>query len=71
MRATWVTQGRLGVRGDAEDVHDAALDLDYEQHVVAPEQESVDVEEVRGHDVPCMGPEELRPGRTLAYRNRS
>src|ERR1035437_2843470 len=38
------------VGGGSEDVHDAALHFDDEQHVVAPQEDHVDVEEVGGHN---------------------
>ena len=49
------------VGGGSEDVHDAALHFDDDQHVVAPQEDRVDVEEVRGHN--ALGPrrEELGP----------
>ena len=34
------------VRGDPEHVNDSSLEHDHEQHVVAPEQHVVDVQEV-------------------------
>src|ERR1035441_5370968 len=49
------------VGGGSEDVHDAALDLDDEQHVVVPQEDRVDVEEVRGHNALGLGGEELGP----------
>ena len=33
------------VGGDTEDVHEASFQLDHEQHAVAAEQDSVDMEE--------------------------
>jgi hypothetical protein len=56
------------VGGDTEDVQDAALDLDHEQHVEAAEKDRVDVEEVCCHDPLGLGGEELRPGRTCPSR---
>ena len=53
----------------AEDMHDAALDLDDEEPVVAPEHDAVDAEEVHGHDALSLGSQELRPGRTLTSRS--
>src|ERR1039458_5015144 len=50
------------VGGDTEDVDDASLQLDHEQHVVPAEQHSVDMEEVGGHDALGLGGEELAPG---------
>src|SRR5664280_803812 len=49
------------VGGGSEDVRDAALHFDDEQHVVAPQEDSVDVEEVRGHNALGLGGEELGP----------
>src|SRR5665811_647650 len=49
------------VGGGSEDVHDAALYFDDEQHVVAPQEDRVDVEEVRGHNALGLGGEELGP----------
>src|ERR1035441_5171565 len=51
-----------------ENMHDAALDLDDEQHVVAPHDDRVDVEEVRGHNAFRLGREELGPGRAHSAR---
>jgi hypothetical protein len=42
-------------------VHDAALHFDDEQHVVAPKEDRVDVEEVGGHNALGLGGEELGP----------
>ena len=58
--------GRIG--RDPETVHDATLDLDDEEHVVAPEQHRVDTEEVRCQDATCLSAKELGPGRTIAPR---
>src|ERR1039458_8966094 len=60
--------GRVG--SHAEDVHDAALDLDHEEHVVTTEQHAVDAEEVSCQDDLGLGVEELRPARALAPRSR-
>jgi hypothetical protein len=49
----------VGVGGHAEEVHDAALDLDHEEHVVAAEQHAVDGEEVGSQDQFRLGTEEL------------
>ena len=38
--------GPVWVGGDAEDVHDPALDLDHEEHVVVTEKHGVDGKEV-------------------------
>src|SRR5450756_1370832 len=54
------------VGGGSEDVHDAALYFDDEQHVVAPQEDRVDVEEVRGHNALGLGGEELGPGWALS-----
>src|SRR5450759_2052888 len=54
------------VGGRSEDVHDAALHFDDEQHVVAPQEDRVDVEEVRGHNALGLGGEELGPGWALS-----
>src|ERR1035441_9192900 len=53
--------GTVRVGGGSEDVHDAALHFDDEQHVVAPQEDRVDVEEVRGHSALGLGGEELGP----------
>jgi len=45
----------VGTGGDAEHVHDAARDPDHEEHVVAPEEDGVDVEEVHRHDAFRLG----------------
>src|SRR5664279_534697 len=50
------------VGGGSEDVHDPALHFDDDRHVVAPKEDRVDVEEVRGHNAPGLGGEELGPG---------
>ncbi len=47
-------------------MHDAALRFDDEQHVVAPKEDGLDVEEVRGHNSFGLGREELGPGRALS-----
>jgi len=52
------------VRGDAEEVDDAAFHFDHEEHVVATEEDGVDGEEVGCHDAVGLGTEELGPGRT-------
>src|SRR5664280_67882 len=62
LRATWVIQGLFGLAVTPRDVHHASLELDHEQHVVAPEKDRVDVEEVGGHDALGLGGEELAPG---------
>src|SRR5665647_1979322 len=49
------------VGGGSEDMHDAALHFDDEQHVVAPQKDRVDVEEVRGNNALGLGGEELGP----------
>src|SRR5450759_1869103 len=49
------------VGGGSEDVHDAALHFDDEEHVVAPQEDRVDMEEVRGHNALGLGGEELGP----------
>src|ERR1035437_260485 len=49
------------VGSGSEDVHDAALHFDDEQHVVAPQEDRVDVEEVCGHNALDLGGEELGP----------
>jgi len=43
-----------------------ALRFDDEQHVVAPKEDGLDVEEVRGHNSFGLGREELGPGRALS-----
>ena len=58
------------VGGDAEDVDDAALHLDDEEHVVTAEQHRVDMEEVGSHDALGLGGEELSPRWTLSPRSR-
>jgi hypothetical protein len=56
--------------GDTEDVDDASLQLDHEQHVVAAEQHSVDVEDVDGNDALGLGGEELAPSGALTSGSR-
>src|ERR1035437_9509685 len=51
----------IGIGGGTEDVDDASLQFDDEQHVVAPQEDRVDVEEVRGHNALGLGGEELGP----------
>jgi hypothetical protein len=51
-------------------VHDAPLDLDHEQDVVAPEGDRVDGEEVGGQDALGLGLEELAPRRPRATWSR-
>jgi hypothetical protein len=51
------------VGGDAQDVYPPGLDLHHEEHVQAPEEHGVDVEEVGGQDPGCLGGQELAPGR--------
>src|ERR1035437_4813671 len=58
------------VGGDTEDVDDASLQLDHEQHVVPAEQHSPDMEEVGGHDALGLGGEELGPGGALTSGSR-
>src|ERR1035441_304547 len=58
------------VGGDTEDVDDASLQLDHEQHVVAAEQHSVDVKEVGGDDALGLGGEEFAPSGALTSGSR-
>jgi hypothetical protein len=51
-------------------VDDASLHLDHEQHVVATEQHSVDMEEVGGDDALGLGGDELAPSGTLMSWSR-
>jgi hypothetical protein len=51
------------MRGDAQDMHHPGLDLDYEQHVYAREQDGVDVQEIAGQDAVCLSFQELPPCR--------
>src|ERR1035441_1713189 len=51
----------IGIGGGTEDVDDASLQFDDEQHVVAPQEDRVDVEEVRGHNALGLGGAELGP----------
>jgi hypothetical protein len=50
-----------GVRGDAQDVHAAGLDLHREEHVQALEEHRVNVHEVARQDPGCLGGQELPP----------
>ena len=59
-----------GVRGDAQDMHAAGLDLHHEEHVQALEEHGVDVQEVTCQDSGCLGGEELPPGRRRPARRR-
>ena len=49
--------GRVGRH--AGEVHDAALDLDHEEHVVTTEQHAVDGKEVGAQDQLRLGTQEL------------
>jgi hypothetical protein len=60
----------IRVGADTEDVDDASLQLDHEQHVVAAEQHSVDMEEVGGDDALGLGGEELAPSGALTSGSR-
>lgn len=51
------------VGGDAQDVDGAGGKLDHEQHVQAPEQDGVDVEQVARQDPLGLDGKELPPGR--------
>ena len=69
LRATWVTQGPMGlVGGDAEQVHPAPVDLDHEKHGEAPQCDRVDGEEVGGQDALGLGTQELASGGARAPR---
>jgi hypothetical protein len=57
--------------GDAEDVDAARFDLHDEEHVQAPEEHGVDVQEVAGQDAGCLGGQELPPGRGGPARRRA
>ena len=52
-----------GVRGDAQDVHAPGLDLHHEEHVQAPEEHGVNMQEVARQDPGRLGGQELPPGR--------
>src|SRR6266511_2037127 len=56
------TPRRVGVPGDAEDVHPPRSDLDGEEHVQGAKPKRLDGEEVQRQDPPGLGPEELTPG---------
>jgi hypothetical protein len=56
------------VGGDTQHMHDASLQVDHEQHVVATEHDAVDVEEVHCHDAFGLRREELLPGRACRRR---
>ena len=49
------------VRGDAGEVHAAAVEFDEEQHVVAAQHDGVDGEEVARDDPGGLGTQERRP----------
>jgi hypothetical protein len=51
-----VTQGAVGVGGDAGEVDAAGLQLDEEQDVVAAQQRGLDAEEVAGDDARRLRP---------------
>jgi hypothetical protein len=53
--------GRMS--GDAQDVHRPCLDLRSEQHVHAPQQHGVGMQEVARQDGECLAGQELPPGR--------
>jgi hypothetical protein len=50
-----------GVRGDAQDVHAAGLDLHREQDVQAPEEHGVYMQEIARQDPGRLGGQELSP----------
>jgi hypothetical protein len=60
----------VGMRGDPEDVHIPALDLDDEQAVQALQrQRAVDMEEIGGEDSRGLGAQELPPcGVGMSFR---
>ena len=60
----------IGIGRGTEDVDDASLQFDHEQHVVATEEHGIDMEEVGGHDAFGLGREELAPGRTRSSGSR-
>jgi hypothetical protein len=63
--------GSVWVGGDAGEMDDASFELDLKQHVVVPEEDGVDGEEVGGHDALGLGAEELGPagsGSTRGWR---
>jgi hypothetical protein len=53
--------GASRVGRDAREVHAAAVELDEEQHVVPPQHDGVDGEEVAGNDPGRLSAEERRP----------
>jgi hypothetical protein len=50
------------MRGEAQDVHGAPLDLCHEQHVQAMEQHGIDMQNVAGKDAGCLRSQKLPPG---------
>jgi hypothetical protein len=48
LRACWAGPRPGGVRGDTQDMHPPGADLHHEEHVQAPEERSVNVQEVTG-----------------------
>jgi hypothetical protein len=53
--------GRSRMRGDAEDVDSAGVNLHHEQHVESVQSDGVEVEEVRGQQSYCLGAREGAP----------
>jgi hypothetical protein len=49
--------------GDTQDVHGPGLDLHAEQHINAPQENRVDMQEVAGQDPGGLRGQELPPGR--------
>ena len=43
-----------GVRGDAQDMHPPGADLHHEEHVQAPEEHGVNMQEVTRQDPGCL-----------------
>ena len=65
LRATWVTQGPVGFSVTPRR-WTTRRSTSITKHLVAPEQDGVDMEEVGGHDALGLGVEELGPARPPA-----
>jgi hypothetical protein len=62
---------RVGVPGDAEEVHATGPELDGEQDVQRAKPNRLHSEEVEGNDPVSLGPEELAPGGAASARRRA
>ena len=63
LRACWAVQAPVGCAVTPRMCTRPGLDLHHEQHVQAPQQHGIDVQEVAGQDAGRLGGQELPPGR--------